>query len=112
MPLVVVAHPGHINSLEVLPPTDDRVVVGMNLEQQPLGDLVERPPRVVLAHRQLLQHHELESFAQLVAKVRERAQSEMFFQMDIKPPFADTPDNWESVLESTFSGVYNGDDTS
>ncbi len=60
----------------------------------------------------LLQHHELESFAQLVAKVRERAQGEFFFQIDIKPPFADTPDNWESVLEGTFSGVQDGDPTS
>ena len=53
----------------------------------------------------LLQHHEFESFTDLVAKVRERAKNEMFFQMDIKPAFADTPDNWESILESAFSSA-------
>ena len=55
----------------------------------------------------LLQHHELESFTELVVKVRERAKSELFFQMDIKPPFPDTPENWEAVLESVFSSVSN-----
>lgn len=53
----------------------------------------------------LLQHHEIESFVELVSKLRERAKSEVFFQMDIKPPFADTPENWESILESVFSGM-------
>ena len=53
----------------------------------------------------LLQHHELESFSELVIKVRELATSELFFQMDIKPPFPDTPQNWESILESVFSGI-------
>ena len=51
----------------------------------------------------LLQHHELESFSELVAKVREEAKTELFFQMDIKPPFPDTPENWESILEGVFS---------
>ena len=53
----------------------------------------------------LLQHHELKSFSELVIKVRELAATEFFFQMDIKPPFPDTPQNWESVLESVFSEV-------
>lgn len=59
----------------------------------------------------LLEHYELDSFAELVVKVGERAQNELHFQMDIKPPFSDTPDNWESVLESAFSAVYRGEDT-
>jgi hypothetical protein len=25
--------------------------------------------------------------------------------MDIKPPYFDTPDNWEDVLEAAFTGV-------
>ncbi len=52
----------------------------------------------------LLQHHELESFEQLVAHVRMRAgEGEMFFRMDIKPPYPDTPENWEDRLEAAFS---------
>ena len=58
----------------------------------------------------LLQDHEIESFAQLVTVVRKRAASERFLHMDIKPPFADTPDNWEDVLEAAFTGV--ADDSS
>ena len=53
----------------------------------------------------LLQNHEIESFAQLVTVVRKRAASERFLHMDIKPPFPDTPDNWEDVLEAAFTGV-------
>jgi hypothetical protein len=54
----------------------------------------------------LLQHHELESFEGLLAVVRERARSgERFFRIDVKPPFPDTPENWEDRLEAAFSGV-------
>ncbi len=53
----------------------------------------------------LLAHRELESFEDLVEAVRQGARSERFFRMDIKPPFADTPGNWEDVLESAFNGV-------
>ena len=53
----------------------------------------------------LLQEHDIESFAQLVAAVRRRAAGERFLHMDIKPPYFDTPDNWEDVLEAAFTGV-------
>jgi hypothetical protein len=53
----------------------------------------------------LLQEHDIESFAELVAVVRRRAASERFLHMDIKPPYFDTPDNWEDVLEAAFTGV-------
>jgi hypothetical protein len=53
----------------------------------------------------LLADRELESFEDLIEAVRRGARSERFFRMDIKPPFADTPGNWEDVLESAFSGV-------
>jgi len=53
----------------------------------------------------LLQHHELRSFEDLLPVVREAARQERFFRMDVKPPFADTPENWEDVLEGAFSGV-------
>ena len=53
----------------------------------------------------LLEERDIESFAQLVAAVRKRAATERFLHMDIKPPFYDTPDNWEDVLEAAFTGV-------
>lgn len=55
----------------------------------------------------LLQHKEISTFAELVDVVKLRAKNERFFRMDLKPPFPDTPENWELVLESAFSGVNN-----
>ena len=52
----------------------------------------------------LIEHHELESFEQLLALVKERARSgERFFRIDVRPPFPDTPENWEDRLEAAFS---------
>jgi hypothetical protein len=53
----------------------------------------------------LLQEHHIESFAELVSAVRKHAANERFLHMDIKPPYFDTPDNWEDVLEAAFTGV-------
>ena len=52
----------------------------------------------------LLQHHELQSFEELVQLVEEKARSgELFFQMDVRPPFPDTPEEWEDKLEAAFA---------
>lgn len=53
----------------------------------------------------LLEEHDIENFAGLVAAVRKRAAGERFLHMDIKPPYFDTPDNWEDVLEAAFTSV-------
>ncbi len=54
----------------------------------------------------LIQHHDLESFEDLVQVVRARGQGgERFFSMDVPPPFADTPENWDAVLEAAFTEV-------
>jgi len=48
--------------------------------------------------------HELKSFTDLVKEIERIAASgdERFFRMDIRPPFADTPENWEDRLEAAF----------
>lgn len=52
----------------------------------------------------LIQHHELGSFDELVEVVRDRArQGERFLRMDVKPPFPDTPEDWEDRLEGAFT---------
>lgn len=52
----------------------------------------------------LMQEHELATFKELVEAVKHRArEGEMFFRMDVRPPFKDTPDNWEEQLESAFT---------
>lgn len=54
----------------------------------------------------LLQSHDLESFEALKEAVQERArQGEIHFGLDVKPPFSDTPEDWEVVLENAFSSA-------
>ncbi|HEU5338526.1 MAG TPA: hypothetical protein VFU39_04480 [Sulfuricaulis sp.] len=55
----------------------------------------------------LLQHHDIATFEQLLEVVRSRAQTEMFFRIDIKPPYPDTPANWEDQLEGAFVGIHS-----
>ena len=59
----------------------------------------------------LLQYHELQSFEELKSKLGERAQQgEMFFRMDVRPPFQDTPENWEDILEAVFTAANKSSD--
>ncbi|MEE9448401.1 MAG: hypothetical protein V3V09_10630 [Arenicellales bacterium] len=52
----------------------------------------------------LMEHHDLESFSELEDKIREKARAgEMFFRIDVKPQFPETPDNWEDRLEAVFT---------
>jgi hypothetical protein len=52
----------------------------------------------------LIQSYDLESFAALTEAVKLRARDgEMFFRMDVRPPFPDTPEDWEDRLEAAFS---------
>lgn len=54
----------------------------------------------------LLQEHDLTSFNQLVESVKRRArEGAMFFRIDVKPPFQDTPADWEDRLEAAFSSA-------
>jgi len=52
----------------------------------------------------LIQHHELQSFDELVGLLEKTKQesNERFFRIDVKPPFFDTPENWEDRLEAAF----------
>ncbi len=52
----------------------------------------------------MLQGQEIESFEQLKDELKKRArEGELFFQMDVKPPYPDTPNNWEDKLEAAFT---------
>ena len=53
----------------------------------------------------MLQHHELETFEELLKVVQNKAGEEIFFCIDVKPPFPDTPPNWEDRLEGAFVGI-------
>ena len=54
----------------------------------------------------LLIGNDVDSYADLVEAVQAVAkQGEMFFQMDVKPPYPDTPENWEEQLEAKFTSA-------
>jgi hypothetical protein len=54
----------------------------------------------------LVAHKEIDSFEELVPVVQSFARGgERFFRMDVKPPYPDTPENWEDQLEAAFSGL-------
>jgi hypothetical protein len=51
----------------------------------------------------MMQNPDVETFEELIEVVKERKKTEMFFRIDVKPPFADTPVNWEDRLEAAFT---------
>lgn len=54
----------------------------------------------------LVANQDIESFEELIPLVQDVARSgERFFRMDVKPPYPDTPENWEDRLEAAFSGL-------
>jgi hypothetical protein len=54
----------------------------------------------------LLQHLELESFTGLLDTIRAEARAgALYFRIDVKPPFFDTPPDWEDRLEAAFNEV-------
>lgn len=56
----------------------------------------------------LLQQHDLDSFEALRKAIGERARNgEMFMRMDVRPPFSDTPEDWEDRLEAAFYTARN-----
>ena len=59
---------------------------------------------MLLLSEVLIINHEFNEFEELVTAITDLAKSsnERFFRMDVKPPFNDTPDNWEDRLEAAF----------
>ena len=54
----------------------------------------------------LVSRKDIESFDELLPAVQDVArQGERFFRMDVKPPYPDTPEDWEDRLEAAFSGL-------
>jgi len=54
----------------------------------------------------MIAHPDLASFEDLVPLLKDYArQGERFFRMDVRPPYPDTPENWEDILEAAFSSA-------
>ncbi len=53
----------------------------------------------------LIQEKNVESFDELLEVIKIRAKSgERFIRLDLKPPYPDTPKDWEERVESAFTG--------
>ena len=54
----------------------------------------------------LIEEFSMQSFDELKSAIIKRARAgEMFFQMNVRPPFKDTPENWEDELEAVFTSA-------
>lgn len=54
----------------------------------------------------LVSRKDISDFDELIVVVQQVARGgERFFRMDVKPPYPDTPENWEDRLEAAFSGL-------
>ncbi|MAF48234.1 MAG: hypothetical protein QGH73_15465 [Rhodospirillales bacterium] len=52
----------------------------------------------------IIQHHEINSFAELLQVVRKSGeQGLVLIEFDLKPDFGDTPRDWETALEIAFT---------
>ena len=51
----------------------------------------------------LIQNPQIETFDELTRIIKERSKTEIFFRIDVKPPYGDTPENWEDRLEAIFT---------
>jgi hypothetical protein len=55
----------------------------------------------------LIANQEIETFDELKDVIKAFArQGEMYLRFDVKPPYPDTPVDWEDQLEATFSSRY------
>ena len=49
----------------------------------------------------LIDEKDIETFDELLEVIKIRAKDgEIFIKIDLKPPFPDTPENWEDKIES------------
>ena len=59
---------------------------------------------------ELILQNQPSSFEELITLVRQKArEGDRFLRMDVKPPYPDTPRNWEDRLEATFTSTVDVD---
>ena len=54
----------------------------------------------------MIQEKGIETFEDLKVELKKRAKAgELFFQMDVKPEYPDTPRDWQDKLEAAFTSL-------
>lgn len=52
----------------------------------------------------MLQNYNIETFSELANVIAEKGKGgEIHFEMDVKPTYGDTPEDWQDKLEAAFS---------
>ena len=51
----------------------------------------------------LIQNPQIDSFEDLASLIKEKSKNEIFFRIDVKPQYGDTPENWEDLIEAMFT---------
>ena len=60
---------------------------------------------------ELILQNQPSTFVELTSLVRQRArEGDRFLRMDVKPPYPDTPENWEDRLEAVFTSAVDPDE--
>lgn len=55
----------------------------------------------------MIQNPEMKDFEALKVEIKKRAAGgELFFRIDVKPQFQDTPKDWEDKLEAAFTSKW------
>ena len=57
--------------------------------------------QIMIANQDVTDFDELKQLVKAFAR-----DGEMFLRFDVKPPYPDTPNDWEDQLEATFSSRY------
>ena len=71
----------------------------------------EHCPTIMLWISELILQNQPSSFEELASLVRQKARAgDRFLRMDVKPPYPDTPENWEDRLEAVFTSTVDVDD--
>jgi hypothetical protein len=58
---------------------------------------------MLLLSQVLIQNPQVDNFEDLLEVIKVVRKSEMFFRIDVKPQFHDTPEDWEDRLEAAFT---------
>lgn len=58
---------------------------------------------MLLLSEVMIQSPDVETFEELIELIKIRRQGAMFFRIDVKPQFSDTPEDWEDRLEAAFT---------
>lgn len=62
---------------------------------------------MILISQVMIANQDVTSFEELCILIKEYGKrGERFLRFDVKPPYPDTPDDWEDQLEANFSSRY------